>query len=65
MFDEVLGDPLDEDALMVADGAPAAGVDSQDYGLRLPDHGGVAVFDEVRDDAPHVLDLDPQLLKFL
>ena len=47
VLEEVLGDPLDEDALIVADGAPTAGVDSQDYSLRLPDHGGVAVFDEV------------------
>jgi hypothetical protein len=28
MFEEVLGDPLDEDALVVADSAPTAGVDS-------------------------------------
>jgi len=28
MFEEVFGDPLDEDALVVADSPPAAGVDS-------------------------------------
>ena len=65
VYEDVLGDPLDEDALAVADGAPAAGVDSQDHGLHLPDHGGVAFFDEIGDSVCHVFDMDPKFLEFL